>query len=191
MNKYRIHKEKFGMKNIESYIRLSEAGIKDTNPRTLELWNNALSKEEYSEIIPLKEGGYLVDVNLYTQLLEACSYNKDLDPYNIPNVNFTLIERGDDRWDDFKSQRLERGFDESETWSLDSTISRFIEPRLKAFKEYNVGYPGGMTTEQWNEILDKMIKAFGYINNDETFDHQDEVSEGLDLFRKYFFDLWW
>jgi len=56
---------------------------------------------------------------------------------NVPNINFTLIERGEDdeRWDKYKKQRLERGFDDSETWSLDSTIVRFIIPRLKRYLE--------------------------------------------------------
>ena len=188
---FRLHKENFGMKNIESYVRVSNDSIKNTNPRTLELWNNAIAEDEYSDIIQLKEGEYLVDAYLYAQLLEACSYNKDLDPYNIPNVNFTLIKRSDDRWDEFKEQRLERGFDNSETWSLDRTISRFIEPRLRVFKELHIGYPSSMTEEEWNEILDKMLRAFELINKDDTYEHGEEVKEGLDLFREYFFSLWW
>lgn len=191
INYFRSHKEKFGMKNVETYVRVSSDAIKNTNPRTLEIWNKAIAEEEYGDIIPLKEGDYLVDSFLYAQLLEACAYNVDLDPYNIPNVNFTLINRSDKRWDDYKEQRMSRGFDNSETWSLDSTISRFIEPRLKVFKELHAGYPGYLTEEKWEEILDKMIKAFEYINNDDTFDHKEEVDEGLDLFRKHFFDLWW
>lgn len=182
------------MKNVETYVRVSSDSIKNTNPRTLELWNNALEEEEYGDIISLKEGDYLVDASLYTQILEACSYNKDLDPYNIPNVNFTLINREDNRWDEYKEQRLERGFDNSETWSLYSAISKFIEPRLRVFKEIHggyPGYPGDMTEDEWNEILDKMIKAFEYINKDEAHEHQTEVNEGLDLFRKHFFGLWW
>lgn len=179
------------MKNVETYVRVSSDNIKNTNPKTLELWNNAIAEDEYGDIIPLKEGDYLVDAVLYARLLEACSYNKDLDPYNIPNVNFTLIDREDDRWDEYKKQRLERGFDNSETWSLDSTISKFIEPRLRVFREIHGGYPGNMTEDEWDEILYKMIRAFEYINKDETYEHQDEVKEGLDLFREHFFGLWW
>lgn len=179
------------MKNVETYIRISSDVIKNTNPRTLEIWNKAIAEEEYGDIIPLKEGNYLVDSFLYAQLLEACAYNTDLDPYNIPNVNFTLINRNDKRWEEYKEQRMSRGFDNSETWSLDSTISRFIEPRLKVFKELHAGYPGYLTEEKWEEILDNMINAFKYINNDDTVYHRKEVDEGLDLFRKHFFDLWW
>ena len=179
------------MKNVESYVRLSGDSIKNTNPKTLELWNNAIVGDGYYDIIPLKEGDYLVDITLYTQLLEACSYNKEIDPYNIPNVNFTLIERDDNRWDEYKQQSLQRGFDDAETWALNNTIAKFIEPRLKLFREIHASYPANITEEQWNEILDKMIKAFEYINNDNIHNHQEEVDEGLDLFREYFFGLWW
>ena len=191
MNEYRLHKEKQRMKNIENYVRICGDSIKDTNPKTLELWNKAIEEEEYEDIIPLNGGDYLVDIFLYIKILEACSYNKDLDSYNIPNVNFTLIDRGDKRWDDFKQQRLERGFDDSETWALDCTIAKFIEPRLRRFKEIKAGYPAIMSEEKWDDILDKMIYAFECINKDTIFDNEDSVDEGLDLFRKYFFNLWW
>lgn len=72
--------------------------------------------------------------------LEASFYYRDIsnylpekDPYGIKNVNFSLIDNTDDRWEDYKKQRLERGFDNSELWSLDSTIAEFVYPRLKAF----------------------------------------------------------
>ena len=191
MNEYRLHKEKQRMKNIENYVRISGDSIKDTNPKTLELWNKAMEEEEFEDIIPLKGGDYLVDIFLYIKILEACSYNKDLDSYNIPNVNFTLIDRGDKRWDDFKQQRLERGFDDSETWALDCTIAKFIEPRLRRFKEIKAGYPAIISEEKWDDILDKMIYAFECINKDTISDNEDSVDEGLDLFRKYFFNLWW
>ena len=150
-----------------------------------------MEEEEFEDIIPLKGGDYLVDIFLYIKILEACSYNKDLDSYNVPNVNFTLIDRGDKRWDDFKQQRLERGFDDSETWALDCTIAKFIEPRLRRFKEIKAGYPAIISEEKWDDILDKMIYAFECINKDTISDNEDSVDEGLDLFRKYFFNLWW
>lgn len=118
------------------------------------------------------------------------------DAYGIKNVNFSLIGRDDSRWEDFKKQRLEQGFDESETWSLDSTIAKFILPRLKCF--YNdgdiFGYPGNLTSKEWSEILYKMVKGFDLIVNVDAAKRTEEevkaVEEGLDLFREYFFDLW-
>lgn len=191
------------MKNVETYVRIESDSIKNTNSKTLELWNKAISEDSYNTIIKLEEGEYLIDTYLYVELLEACSYNSDLDPYNIPNINFSLIKRDDSRWDEYKKQRLEKGFDNSETWSLDRTIAKFIEPRLKVFKEVHTCYPSDLTAEKWNEILDKMIKAFEYINDEDLGIDDNEsgikkyekreqiIKEGLDLFREYFFSLWW
>lgn len=118
------------------------------------------------------------------------------DAYGIKNVNFSLIDRDDSRWEEFKKERLENGFDESETWALDSTIAKFILPRLKCF--YNDGdilsYPGNLTSKEWSEIVYKMVKAFDLIVNVDAAKRTEEevkaVEEGLDLFREYFFDLW-
>lgn len=118
------------------------------------------------------------------------------DAYGIENVNFSVIGIDDSRWEDFKKQRLEQGFDESETWSLDSTIAKFILPRLKCF--YNDGdilsYPGNLTSKEWSAIVSKMVKAFDLIVNVDAAKRTEEevkaVEEGLDLFREYFFDLW-
>lgn len=118
------------------------------------------------------------------------------DAYGIKNVNFSLIDRDDSRWEEFKKERLENGFDESETWALDSTIAKFILPRLKCF--YNDGdilsYPGNLTSKEWSEIVYKMVKAFDLIVNVDVAKRTEEevkaVEEGLDLFREYFFDLW-
>lgn len=118
------------------------------------------------------------------------------DPYGIKNVCFSLMEEGDSRWGEFKKQRLEQGFDDSETWALDHTIASFILPRLKCF--YNNGnimsHPYGLTNKKWNKIVSKMVQAFDLIVNTDAARRTDKehevVNEGLDLFREYFFDLW-
>ena len=38
-------------------------------------------------------------------------------------------------------QRLTRGFDDSETWDMDSTFYKWFLPRLKRYKELSIGYP--------------------------------------------------
>ena len=82
------------------------------------------------------------------------------------------------------------------TWSLTDTISRFIIPRLKRFKEVNNGVPHGQTEESWDITLDKMILSFELTcrdsgSRDYTDEERVQLNEGLDLFRKYFFELWW
>lgn len=105
--------------------------------------------------------------------------------------------------------------------------SEIVVPRLKLLKERNMGYPGGLTNEEWHDILGKMIWSFENNDNDpdpiysEDYDHRYEVieldnggtqykslnetgtidwspvekhnarvQEGLDLFAKYYLNLW-
>lgn len=58
---------------------------------------------------------------------------KDPKYIGIPNINFSLTSKEDKREKKFKKQRKKRGFDDSETWALDSTICNFIIPRLKRY----------------------------------------------------------
>jgi hypothetical protein len=92
-------------------------------------------------------------------------------------------------------QRRSRGWDDSETWSLDSTASEFILPRLKRFKTITIAYPGDLTPGSWDEILDKMIAAFEFGASEERWSASQEEyakhQEGLDLFAQYFWHLWW
>ena len=114
-----------------------------------------------------------------------------IDPINIPNVNFSIEVDHKEIAEDYKKQRLERGFDDTETWNLDMTISAFIVPRLKRFKEVNDGCPPELTEEQWDEAIDKMIKFFEFNTDDSNFLENNPYQEGFDLFHKYFFYLWW
>jgi len=101
----------------------------------------------------------------------------------------------------FFIQRRIRGWDDSDTWNLDGEIAKFTIVRLKRFKEVNNGFPGHDTTKEgWDEIIDKMIFALDKIskwddkdNGDSTWDKEDQekINEGLELFGKYFRDLWW
>ena len=81
-----------------------------------------------------------------------------------------------------------------DTWNLDYYIAKFILPRLKLFKKVTMGFPCDLKSiNEWYDILDKMIAAFMILSTDEinTQDEQKIVNEGLDLFRKYYQDLWW
>lgn len=143
---------------------------------------------------------YIIDseTNTYWNILPETLSVENIDPYmvcNRENINFTLIDPSDDRWDDFHKQRMENGFDESETWSLDSTIAKFIYPRLKLFREIDAGYPAIFKNrDQWNDILDKMLFAFEKLSSGENIfedDINNKINEGLDLFRENYHRLWW
>ena len=113
------------------------------------------------------------------------------DPINLPNNCFSLageLKADDERQELFKKQRLERGFDDTELWNLDSTILKFTLPRLKAFQEATCGYPGDVTADEWQKILGKMIASIENILNETPI--ISEGDEGFELFKKYFFALW-
>ena len=113
--------------------------------------------------------------------------------YGIKNVNFSTINVEDTNWNLFEKQRLERGFDDSELWSLDKTISGFILPRLKSFREKHSSSPKNISSQEWNNIIDKMITAFELINSDKediSHDEYKQIECGLKLFAKHLKNLW-
>ena len=120
---------------------------------------------------------------------------KKIDPKicNVPNINFSVGDPDDKRQKKWKNERLTQGFDETETWDLNITIANFILPRLEYFRDIKVAYPGRITQKEWIKILDKMIIALKLLNKDSTMSEKeyDQLKEGLDLFREWFFDLWW
>lgn len=95
----------------------------------------------------------------------------------------------------FLQQRVTRGWDDSETWSLDYSLAKLILPRLKRFKEVKNGCPSNLSQEEWDAILDKMIASFEFAASEERWTASNEEfekhGEGLDLFAKHYFGLWW
>ena len=92
------------------------------------------------------------------------------------------------------SQRLTQGFPDSDTWNLDYHIAEYSLPRLRRFKEVNNGYPGDLTPEKWDEMLDDMIYSMDVIVNRDSFDDDvddERVHRGLKLFGQRFRHLWW
>jgi hypothetical protein len=100
-------------------------------------------------------------------------------------------------------QRRTRGWSDDETWCLDTTIAKFVLPRLKRFREIDCGYPGGLKEKEWETILDKMIFSFEQIVSEDSDkrldgetdgqyqDRRSRIREGLKLFGKWFQALWW
>lgn len=113
-------------------------------------------------------------------------------------------------------QKIFRGYSDIEIWNLDDTIIDFVLPRLKVFRKQTNGYPPNLGSfEEWEDILDKIIWAFEYYNQDSTYfdlkekygDEKTETGrfryleeyealeeraeEGFELFGKYFRNFWW
>lgn len=96
----------------------------------------------------------------------------------------------------------------TDTYDLSTTLAKIIVPSLKKYKENPVpGTPGKIlpdtkkeyTDEEleyyhqlWLDYIDRMILAFELIIADEDYaDDDNRIQEGLDLFAKYYLDLWW
>jgi hypothetical protein len=99
------------------------------------------------------------------------------------------------------------GFRKEESWGLNTAIAIYLLPRLAYLKEHVHSYPPGLDVfnefgekissgyDEWIKILEKMIDGFEIIANDQIYppmSKEDEVkaNEALDLFRKFFWDLW-
>lgn len=118
----------------------------------------------------------------------------DIKYLGIPNVCFSLTSKDDERELNFKNQRLEKGFDDSETWSLRDTIANFIIPRLERYEEIAKSF-----LEREPELVDDIdafLNAMKLIARDKgsciwTIDEEKIVENGLNVFPKIFMSLWW
>ena len=81
-----------------------------------------------------------------------------------------------------------------EIWNTDNALAQLIVPRLQAFKELDKhGYPPECKDmREWNSTIQKMIDAFEILSRPYTPSDEEDpiVEEGLDLFRKYYRNLW-
>ena len=82
-----------------------------------------------------------------------------------------------------------------EVWNTDNTLAQLIVPRLLPFKalDKHGGPSDFMDIREWNNAIQKMIDAFElmkYAGAAHTEDEERTIEQGLDLFRKYFRNLW-
>ena len=113
----------------------------------------------------------------------------DIKYMGVPNICFSLTAEDDKREEEFSKQRIENGFDDSETWSLRDTIANFIIPRLKRYKEVSA-----MDIDE--KRIDKMLRAFELVVRDDgqfilTDDEMKEYDKGIKIFKQDFLSLWW
>lgn len=118
----------------------------------------------------------------------------DVKYLGVPNICFSLTEKDDKREPKLSQQRIERGFDDSETWSLRDTISRFIIPRLERYEEIAQGFLE--RDDNLKNEIQAFLTALKIIERDKgTYDVTDEeheqVQKGLEAFPKIFMTLWW
>lgn len=120
--------------------------------------------------------------------------SKDPKYLGIPNICFSLVTVGDKREKKFSKQRLRRGFDESETWCLTTTIANFIIPRLEEYNtisDYNT--ERGKKLKKDTKIV---LEAMKLIARNDGLQHWNEletkiVNKGVKKLSRIFLTLWW
>jgi len=50
-------------------------------------------------------------------------------------------------------QKITRGYSDLEWWNLDSSICKYVAPRVKYLREHTITCPQGLTSDEWNNIL--------------------------------------
>lgn len=95
-------------------------------------------------------------------------------------------------------QRKTRGWDDSETWNLNITISRFIIPRLRRLLELNDCFvcEPEMTAGEWKVILEDMLYFHEMVvaiheGMDPMLLDAERYNEGRTNFFAYYNSLWW
>ena len=113
---------------------------------------------------------------------------------DIPNICFSLTDKEDKRDEKFRKQRLKRGFDESETWCLTTTIANFIIPRLELYDSIaDKVFERNSSDKQNIQDLLKSLKLIVRENGGHIFNEKENqmVEKGLEAFSKIFMSLWW
>ena len=81
-----------------------------------------------------------------------------------------------------------------EVWNTYHTLSQIIVPRLQAFKALEKhGYcPDFKGMREWINAIQKMIDAFELLKYAASYTEDEErrIEQGLDLFRKFYRNLW-
>ena len=109
--------------------------------------------------------------------------------------NFYLFDEKNKQ--DERYQEDEDGFIAAECWNLDTTFAMYIYSHLCYFRDNcNYGYPGNLSEQQWDNILNKMIEGFRLLITEEKDDipsktREKKIKYGIRLFAKYFSALWY
>lgn len=114
----------------------------------------------------------------------------DIKDLNHKEVCFSLDDGQMKKSDLFKKQRLERGWDDTETYALDVTFGQFMLPRMKRL--YELKKEVVLMSEGQKEAFEDMISALEIIASDEiTIQNSPQVQRALFLFGAYFYKLGW
>lgn len=100
-----------------------------------------------------------------------------------------------------KQNISQMAFIHSDSWNLNSSVAELIIYGVKNIRDRGIGYPCVFSgIEEWHEILLTIQQGFEeYLNihnvkyewnSEDEKVAQEKVEKGLELFKKYFLDLW-
>ena len=104
-------------------------------------------------------------------------------------VTYRYIKRAIKHW----WQRRTRGWDDSETWSFDVTLSLYIADHLERFREVTLGYPAHLTEEEWDATLADMVRVFRRYGDDFYTEPEEcgEIKRAFQWLADNYQHLWW
>ncbi len=122
------------------------------------------------------------------------------------NFEGTLLVNKNDVEGNIKlyKEKHEKGYCASDLYNMQCTIAKMLLPKmLKEFKTNIHSYPIGLTPEEWDKILLKMIwfleetltekesnNLLANYNKESLEKYKQKITECQTLFGKYFLDLW-
>lgn len=106
----------------------------------------------------------------------------------------------------FAWQRVHRGWDDTEVWSIWPTYFKRNAAILRGIRDSDIGHPVDMTHDEWKAILTKIVDAFelaaqvddakdggmgwGFDSSDQYEKNKEQIKEAMDLFTKHVWSMW-
>jgi len=91
-------------------------------------------------------------------------------------------------------QRAYRGWADEDVWCLDFYLAKVIKDSIKKLQKDTNGYPGNLTAEQWNSILEDIIYTFETCERRLDFPiihiDKERYKRGWEHFQNHFNELW-
>lgn len=152
--------------------------------------DNRIKKEKHRIVLKCDD--------LDTRYLSDQSFMTVLDKTNYGDFLILAKDVNEEHNIELFKERVKKGFDASDLYSLDYTIAETLLPKMiEQFRDTTHSYPSDITYEEWKEILTKLIWFFNEIlNNYDTEDSKQDseyhkhLDECTELFIKYFTSLW-
>lgn len=83
-------------------------------------------------------------------------------------------------------QRAKRGWAECDMWGMYCYLGKVISGMLKELKENEVGYPAGMTEEEWDQKMRDMIRGFELVaDSDNDFINVDDTVGSMRMWMEH------